>query len=253
MSRPTDRREFLRCLAATLANLSLPRFAIAQEQSEIKTYTYKSAGGCDIKADVVSHGALEKRPVVIWIHGGALIIGSRTGIPGFFRELAQNPGYAVVSIDYRLAPNTKLPAIIEDIQDAYRWVRAQGPKLFGADPDRIVVVGGSAGGYLTLMSGFCFDPRPKALVSFYGYGDITVAWYSRPDPFYVKQPAVPREEAYAGVSGPPGLRLDPAKPPRSAAGSTSIAGSRASGPRKSPATIPTPRTNGSTRIAPSGT
>jgi acetyl esterase/lipase len=162
MSRSTDRREFLRCLAATSATLSLPRIAIAQEQSEIKTYTYKSTGGCDIKADVVSHGPLEKRPVVVWIHGGALIMGSRTGIPAFLRELARDPGYAVVSIDYRLAPETKLPAIIEDIQDAHRWVRTQGPALFGADPDRIAAVGGSAGGYLTLMSGFCFDPRPKA-------------------------------------------------------------------------------------------
>jgi acetyl esterase/lipase len=203
MSRSTDRREFLRCLAATSATLSLPRIAIAQEQSEIKTYTYKSAGGCDIKADVVSHGPLEKRPVVVWIHGGALIMGSRTGIPAFLRELARDPGYAVVSIDYRLAPETKLPAIIEDIQDAHRWVRTHGPALFGADPDRIAAVGGSAGGYLTLMSGFCFDPRPKALVSFYGYGDIAGAWYSRPDPFYSKQPAVPKEEAYAAVGTAP--------------------------------------------------
>ena len=124
-------------------------------------------------------------------------------MPRFLRSLAQNDGYALVSIDYRLAPNTKLPAIIEDIEDAYRWVRAQGPISFGADPNRIVVAGGSAGGYLTLMSGFRFDPRPRALVSFYGYGDITAEWYSRPEPFYVKQPAVPRDEAYAGVSGPP--------------------------------------------------
>jgi acetyl esterase/lipase len=140
---------------------------------------------------------------VIWIHGGGLINGSRKGIPGFLRELAESSDCAVVSIDYRLAPNTKLPAIIEDIQDAHRWVRAQGPKLFGADPDHIVVSGSSAGGYLTLMSGFCFDPPPRALVSFWGYGDITAPWYSRPEPFYVQQPAVPREEAYAGVSGPP--------------------------------------------------
>jgi acetyl esterase/lipase len=140
---------------------------------------------------------------VVWIHGGGLINGSRKGIPGFLRELAESSGCAVVSLDYRLAPETKLPAIIEDIQDAHRWVRAQGPKLFGADPDRIVVSGGSAGGYLTLMSGFCLDPPPRALVSFWGYGDITTAWYSRPEPFYIQQPAVPREEAYAGVIGPP--------------------------------------------------
>ena len=49
-------------------------------------------------------------------------------------------------------------------------------------------MGASAGGYLTLMTGFRVEPRPKALVSFYGYGDIAGAWYSRPDPFYRRCP-----------------------------------------------------------------
>jgi dipeptidyl aminopeptidase/acylaminoacyl peptidase len=49
------------------------------------------------------------------------------------------------------------------------------------------------------MAGFCVEPRPKALVSFYGYGDIVGAWYSRPDPFYSQQPVVPKEVAYQAV------------------------------------------------------
>jgi dipeptidyl aminopeptidase/acylaminoacyl peptidase len=61
------------------------------------------------------------------------------------------------------------------------------------------VAGGSAGGYLTLMAGFCLTPRPRALASFWGYGDIAGPWYSRPDPFYSQQPAVPKEDAYGAV------------------------------------------------------
>jgi dipeptidyl aminopeptidase/acylaminoacyl peptidase len=71
--------------------------------------------------------------------------------------------------------------------------------LAGIDRDRIAVVGHSAGGYLALMSGFCVEPRPKAIVAFYGYGDIAGDWYARPDPFYSKQPAVPEAEARAAV------------------------------------------------------
>jgi acetyl esterase/lipase len=112
-----------------------------------------------------------------------------------------NAGYAVVAADYRLAPEVKLDAIIEDLRDAYQWVRARGPDLFGIDSDRIAVIGHSAGGYLALMTGFCVNPRPKALVSFYGYGDISGEWYSRPDPFYSQEPAVPRDEAYQAVGG----------------------------------------------------
>jgi acetyl esterase/lipase len=205
MTRLLNRRTFFESLVSAAVPLVLPRRARAQAGPPARTYTYKSASGCEIQADLLGgdRAGPATKPVVIWIHGGGLINGSRRGIPGFLRELAQGSGYAVVSIDYRLAPETKLPQIIEDLQDAHRWVRAEGPRLFGADPDRIVVCGGSAGGYLTLMSGFCLAPRPRALVSFYGYGDITEAWYSRPDPFYVKQPAVPKGEAFAAVSGPP--------------------------------------------------
>jgi dipeptidyl aminopeptidase/acylaminoacyl peptidase len=71
------------------------------------------------------------------------------------------------------------------------------------DADRIGVCGGSAGGYLTLMAGFHVNPRPKALVSFWGYGDIVGDWESRPAPFYLKQPAVSREEALASVGRVP--------------------------------------------------
>ena len=104
-------------------------------------------------------------------------------------------GYTVISIDYRLAPETKLAEIIKDLEDAYAWVRSQGTALFNIDPDRIAVVGHSAGGYLTLMAGFRLKPRPSALVSFYGYGDITGPWYSQPDSFYNQKPSISRDQA----------------------------------------------------------
>ncbi len=136
-------------------------------------------------------------------------MGHRGGIRAEQLDRYLDAGFAVVSIDYRLAPETKLPAILDDVSDAYRWVRAEGPKLFRIDPNRIAVIGHSAGGYLTLTAGYRFRPRPRALVSFYGYGDIAGDWYSKPDPFYSRQPAVSKEEAYGAVgreviSGAPG-------------------------------------------------
>jgi len=143
------------------------------------------------------------KPAVMWIHGGALIFGSRTSLSRRFHSALLEQGYVVVSIDYRLAPETKLPGIIEDVQDAYRWMREQGSKRFGIDPNRIATAGSSAGGYLTLMTGFSVDPRPRALVSFWGYGDITSPWYSEPDAFYRQQPLVSKEEAYGSVTTAP--------------------------------------------------
>src|SRR5689334_497887 len=168
-----------------------------------QTYTYKTVDECGIQADVYRMPGEAVQPALLWIHGGALIGGYRGHIADEQLRGYLDAGFTVVSIDYRLAPETKLKAIVEDLQDAYGWLRAQGPGLFGIDPDRIGVAGHSAGGYLTLMTGLCVAPRPRALVAFYGYGDIAGAWYSRPDPFYNQQPVVPREEAYGVVGGTP--------------------------------------------------
>jgi acetyl esterase/lipase len=166
-----------------------------------QTHTFKIVEDCEIQADVYGIFGDAKRPAILFIHGGALIVGHRSNINPEHLEIYVNAGYNVISVDYRLAPEVKLKAIIEDVQDAYRWIREAGPKLFSIDPDRIAVIGHSAGGYLTLMTGFCVTPRPKALISFYGYGDVTASWYSRPDPFYCQQPLVSKEDAYNSVGG----------------------------------------------------
>jgi acetyl esterase/lipase len=165
------------------------------------TGMYKAVGECEIRADVYPPDDPGPRPVIVWIHGGALIMGGRSDLQAWQRDAYLAAGYAVVSVDYRLAPESKLPAITEDLQDACRWVRQSGPRLFQADPRRMAVIGHSAGGYLTLMVGAQVSPRPQALVSFYGYGDIVSAWYSRPDSFYLQQPLVSEKEARASVGG----------------------------------------------------
>lgn len=197
------RRDFVWLTACGAAALAWPQWACAAD-AEQQTFTYKKADGLEIQADVYNAGPRGGgRPTVIWIHGGALILGSRAGVISRLKQRLLAKDWTIVSIDYRLAPETKLQAILQDLQDACRWVREQGPQLFGADPERIAITGGSAGGYLTLCAGFLLEPKPKALVSFWGYGDIAGPWMSQPDPFYATQPAVPKAEAYAAVGKQP--------------------------------------------------
>ena len=177
-----------------------------QRRTMPETHIYKETDGCSIRLDVHRPEAVENGPAILWIHGGALIGGSRDKRDGEFGGYTQ-AGYTVFSIDYRLAPETKLPAIIEDVQDALVWVREQGPGIAGIDADRVATIGHSAGGYLTLMTG-TFEQPPSALVSFYGYGDIVGPWYSEPDPFYCTKPMVDETEAREHHSGPPVTRPD---------------------------------------------
>jgi len=193
------RQQFLRTLSAGAIGFSARH--VQAQPAAIQTFTYKTAG-CEIHADV--HGAVEgaKKPALFWLHGGALIMGSRKGIPRPFRDGLIEKGFVIVSVDYRLAPETKLPAILEDVRDAWKWMRGQAGR-FGIDVGRIATGGASAGGYLTQMTGFCLDPRPRALVSYFGYGDIIGPWYSEPDEFYRRQPLVSKEDALAAVGTAP--------------------------------------------------
>jgi len=215
--------------------------------TEPQTRVYKNADGCEIKADIFAPIGSGRKPVAVSIHGGALIMGSRK-LPPDARVLRAllDAGFGVVSIDYRLAPETKLPAIIEDVQDAFRWIRANSPE-FRLDPDRLAVCGGSAGGYLTLMTGFAVTPKPKALAPFWGYGEIAGAWYAR---FKTGN----RQSRGRRPSPPSAARPSPSLLPETiAAGSTFTAGSEDSGLRRWPATILQPRTRGSPATLPRAT
>ncbi len=170
------------------------------------TYVYKTVGALPIKADVYEPaGTRPPYPVVVYMHGGSLINGRRQTIedhPLLPAMLAA--GCVVVSIDYRLAPETKLPALVEDIEDAFRWVRDQGPALFHADPGRVAAIGGSAGGYLTLVAGYRIKPRPRVLFAEMSYGDLLGDWQMRPSihqPHYTDS-NLDETEAWRQVSGP---------------------------------------------------
>ena len=169
----------------------------------LKTYVYKQVGALEIRAQVCKSQATTA-PVVVWIHGGALIMGHRDGIHDELRASLLRGDCTVVSIDYRLAPETQLAEIIADVEDAFAWIREAGPELFGADPSRIGVIGASAGGYLTLVTGYRVQPRPLGLVSLFGYGDLIGPWYSEPSPHpRHHQITMSRHQALRQVSGPP--------------------------------------------------
>ena len=144
------------------------------------TFTYKTVDGLPVKLDLHRADDDARRPVVVWIHGGALIVGHRAGIDRRAKDLLLDAGYAIVSIDYRLAPETKLPDIISDVEDAFSWLQRHGRQRLNVDVGKVAVIGGSAGGYLTLTAGYRARPRPTVLVSFFGYGDLIGDWYSQP-------------------------------------------------------------------------
>lgn len=157
---------------------------LAQAGLQKNTVAYRKVDGHQILADVYRRGDKTARPVIVYIHGGALIMGNREWIRNWrLLSFADQNGFAVVAIDYRLAPETKLPATIGDIEAAFNWLAGDGAKEFYLDPNRMIVCGESAGGYLTLVTGYRVNPKPKALVVLFGYGELNADWYTKPNPY----------------------------------------------------------------------
>jgi len=156
------------------------------------TRVYKQVNRCSIYADIYYQGP--NSPIILYIHGGALIFGTRDWLPVEQIEFYTRAGYSLVNIDYRLAPETAFECIIEDIRDAVDWVRSKATEWYDFDVDNIALMGSSAGGYLSLLAG-ALGIKPKAIVSFYGYGDILGEWYAQPSEYYCKKPMINRDSA----------------------------------------------------------
>lgn len=162
------------------------------------TVIYKSTTQFELKGDFYT-ASQENRPVIVYIHGGGLFWGSREDLKKEQIDFYHQAGFNIFSIDYRLAPETKLAEIQQDVADALSWLENEGIEKFNYDPNKIAVIGGSAGGYLALLAG-TFKNKPKAIVSLYGYGDITGEWATKPSPHYQKMTPVPKELAQMLVS-----------------------------------------------------
>ncbi|MEU9244999.1 alpha/beta hydrolase [Streptomyces sp. NPDC048385] len=106
-----------------------------------------------------------RMPVIFFIHGGGMIMGTLDGGDTVAGRLGLACGALVVSVDYRLAPEHPYPAGLDDCVAALAWATANAESL-GADPHRVVVFGGSAGGGLALATALrCRDAAgPQVLL-----------------------------------------------------------------------------------------
>ncbi len=88
-------------------------------------------------------------PAVLVVHGGAWRFGNRKQLRGYANALAKR-GFACFAIDYRLAPNDKFPAQIDDCREAVKWIRAHAAE-YTVDPNKLGAIGYSAGGHLVCL------------------------------------------------------------------------------------------------------
>jgi acetyl esterase/lipase len=115
------------------------------------------------------------RPCIIVVHGGGWDSGDRSEISGFNDWLVAQ-GYAVVAVDYRLAPVHPWPAQRDDVLAAIGWLKSHANQL-GVDAGKLVLCGRSAGGQIASAVGYtAHDPAIRGVIAFYAPHDMPFAW-----------------------------------------------------------------------------
>jgi acetyl esterase/lipase len=150
---------YVRCLESLMVLLAVASVAAAQPPRPkmpdgTKAHAnleYVAGGHARQRLDLfVPTNADTPLPVIVWVHGGAWMGGSKDG--GGPALPFAGKGYAVASINYRLSQHAVFPAQIEDCKGAIRWLRANA-KTYNLNPERIGVWGASAGGHLVALLG----------------------------------------------------------------------------------------------------
>ena len=100
-------------------------------------------------------------PGLVWFHGGGFVLGTIESHDSVCRSLASESGAIVASVDYRLAPEHRFPAGVDDAIAATRWVLQNGGSI-GIDPHRVAVGGDSAGGNLAALAALALRDAPVA-------------------------------------------------------------------------------------------
>jgi acetyl esterase len=139
--------------------MSQPRSA--EPVHEVRDLAAPGPAG-DVPLRLYRPAADEPLPAILYFHGGGFVIGSLDTHDGTCRALANASGCAVVSVDYRLAPEHRFPAAPEDCWAALAWVAKEGAAL-GVDGARLAVAGDSAGGNLAATAALLARARGPAL------------------------------------------------------------------------------------------
>ena len=105
------------------------------------------------------------RAALVYLHGGGWVLGSLESADASCRAIANRSRCVVISIDYRLAPETKFPGAVEDAYAAVRWVADNAAEL-RIDPERIAVGGASAGGNLAAAAALLARERGGPKIAF---------------------------------------------------------------------------------------
>ncbi|MFA5293591.1 MAG: alpha/beta hydrolase [Phycisphaerae bacterium] len=136
--------------------LILNIFSIVMAENMQTNIEYGRVGDEALLLDVNSPNGDGPFPIVLIVHGGGWVRGDKQGDEKVLFEPLTEANFVWFSINYRLAPKNRWPACFDDVKTAIRWIKANAGKYKG-DPNRIAILGYSAGGQLACLAGVAAD------------------------------------------------------------------------------------------------
>ncbi len=147
----------------------------------VETIQFAKPNGVPLNLNLYRPLQVGKRPAIVVIHGGGWQNGSPNDNAEFSQYMAAQ-GYSVVSIAYRLAPQHRFPAQLEDVRTAIAYIREHADEL-EVDVNRMALMGRSAGAHLAMLAAYEPDAPPiRALVNYYGPVNLTTGYQDPPNP-----------------------------------------------------------------------
>lgn len=167
--------------------------ALRDPEVPVETLVYATPEGASpLRLDFYGgREAAAPRALVVIVHGGSWRNGDSTQLPSMAKRLAA-AGYAVASINYRLAPQHPFPAAYDDLGAAVAHLRERADEL-RIDPERVVLYGRSAGGHLALLAAYRWQaPYVRGVVAFYAPTDLRYSWEHPSNPRILDTPGTLR-------------------------------------------------------------
>lgn len=151
---------------ARAAIVEMKAFAGCQEPvASVERVEISRLDGTRLPATLYSPHSVKPAPAMVYMHGGGWVVGSHTSVDELVRTLVNRSQCAILAVDYRLAPEHKYPAALEDVLLAASWISENGSR-YGIEGKRLALGGDSSGANLAAAASLYFRDHSGPRIQF---------------------------------------------------------------------------------------
>ena len=175
--------------------------------NEPEIFSFVTEGNIELNYNLYRAKNYRRNITIIYFHGGGLLYGVRDDLPEIYIDKILNSGYDFLTLDYPLAPESKLDVILKSSYEEILYYLKNCEVVFGLKNKKYILFGRSAGAYLCFMMCEMLiknnDLMPMAIISLYGYAKLDEVQFNTPSKYYNKLSQLTDESIEKIISNTP--------------------------------------------------